>query len=306
MTRNFFILGATASGKSALALELARVSGGVVCNMDAFQVYRGLDIGTGKPTVMERDQVPHALFDLVGPCDPFTVADYLRAAEAVIAEAGGRPLIWVGGTGLYCRMLRFGLAPAPPSDPNVVRELEAMDAEARVEEIRRVDPAWAAAADLANPRRVIRALAVFRQTGRALSDWHGQPTQALVPEGELLVLRVAPERLRSRIVSRVAAMWAAGWPEEVRQLAELPGWEGSSSFRALGYVEVLDWLRRGGDAGAVQERIAQRTWQYARRQLTWLRREPKLEIVEIDERFDPQRAARALLPKIMGRFPSPP
>lgn len=306
MTRDCFILGPTASGKSALAFELARAGGGVVCNMDAFQVYRGLDIGTGKPSVMERDQVPHALFDLAGPCDPFSVADYLRAAEAVIAAAGGRPLIWVGGTGLYCRMLRSGLAPAPPSDPAVVRALEAMDADARVEEIRRVDPAWAEAADLANPRRVIRALAVFRQSGRPLSAWHREPVQALVPEGEMLVLQMPPERLRSRIVSRVAAMWAAGWPEEVRRLGELPGWEASPSFRALGYPEVLDWLRRGGDASAVREVIALRTWQYARRQLTWLRREPRMHAIEIDERFDPQRAAQALLRKIPGPFPSPP
>lgn len=290
-----FILGPTASGKSSLALALARRCGGVVCNLDAFQVYRGLDIGTGKPSAPERGAVPHALYDLVGPCEAFSVADYLRAASRAVDAHPGKPLIWTGGTGLYFRALRSGLAPAPASDPAVVRELEAMPAEARVEEIRRVDPDWAAGADLRNPRRVLRALAVFRQTGRPLSSWHRDPVRPLLQEGHALLLEWDAEALRRRITARVDAMWAAGWPDEVAALAADPAWEHAPSARAIGYAEVLRWVREGGDAAAVRQAIALRTWHYARRQLTWFRSERNLHPIPIDERFDADAAARDLV-----------
>lgn len=290
---NWFVIGPTAAGKSGLALELARLSGGVVVNMDAFQVYRGMDIGTGKPTARERAEIPHLLYDLAEPAGVFSVAHYLEAAAGVVGDA--RPKVWVGGTGLYFRMLRSGLAPAPPSDPAVVAELEAMPAAARVEEVRRVDPEWAARADLANPRRVIRALAVFRQSGRPLSEWHRQPVRPLVAQGRVLLLRVSAEVLRRRIAARIEAMWRAGWPEEVRTLAAVPGWESSPAFRAIGYAQVLDWVRSGGDEAACRQAIARATWQYARRQLTWFRREVINEVITADECFDMTGAARELL-----------
>lgn len=298
MSPSVFILGPTATGKSAVALALARELGGVVCNLDAFQVYRGLDIGTGKPPVEERDGLPHELFDLAGPCDPFSVADYLRHASGVLDRYRGRnrPLIWVGGTGLYYRALRRGLTEAPATDPGVLQELESRPLAELQEEIRRVDPAWAGGADLANARRVLRALAVFRQTGRPISEWHRDPVSPLVPDGTAYLLQAAPGLLRERIAGRVAAMWEAGWPGEVRQLQQLPGWEGSSSSRALGYPEVAAWCGSGegeGSAG-VRERIVTRTWQYARRQLTWFRGEPNLKAIEIDERTDSCLIARSL------------
>lgn len=297
MAVNIFLVGPTASGKSGLAVELAGVVGGVVANLDAFQVYRGMDIGTGKPTVEERGEAPHVLYDLADPLEAFSVADYLKAAAALAEEK--RPVIWTGGTGLYYRLLRRGLTPAPASDPVVVAALEAMPDEARVEEIRRVDPEWAERADLANPRRVIRALAVFRQTGRPLSVWHREPLRPLVTEGRAFFLRLRPELLRRRITARVGEMWGRGWPEEVRRLAGLRGWESAPSFRALGYAEVLDWVRQGGSVEACQNRIALRTWQYARRQLTWFRREHNLEEIFVDESFAVAAAARAIL-RAMG------
>jgi len=295
MIRHLFILGPTAVGKSALGLAVAERVGGVVANMDAFQVYRGLDIGTGKASKEDRARVEHGLLDLAGSLDGFSVADYLREARGWLAGRKDGVVVWVGGTGLYYRTLRQGLAPAPGSDPAVLAALEALAPEARVEEVRRVDPVWAAGADLANPRRVIRALAVFRQTGRPLSAWQGDAVEALVPEGAACVLKMPPELLRRRIEARVDALWAAGWPEEVRELARLPGWGDAPAARALGYREVREWLQRGGDAAAVRAAIVQRTWHYARRQLTWLRREPNLRDIEIDNRFDPHAAADVLL-----------
>lgn len=295
-----FILGPTATGKSSVALALARELGGVVCNLDAFQVYRGLDIGTGKPTLAEQGGLPHELFDLAGPCDPFSVADYLRHASGVLDKYRNtaKPLVWVGGTGLYYRALRCGLSEAPASDPEVLQALEARPLAELQEEIRRVDPEWAGGADLANPRRVLRALAVFRQTGRPISAWHRDPVRPLVPEGTAWLLQAVPGWLRGRIAARVSTMWEAGWSGEVRRLLQLPGWEASPSQRALGYAEVAAWCGGGGvgeeGAALVRERIVTRTWQYARRQLTWFRREPNLNCIEIDERSDSYLIARSL------------
>jgi tRNA dimethylallyltransferase len=293
---SFFILGPTAAGKSSVALALARELGGVVCNLDAFQIYRGVDRGTGKPSTDERTQLPHELFDLAGTCGDFSVADYLREAALVVEKyrASGRPLIWVGGTGLYYRALRCGLSAAPATDPLVLAEWETRTLSELQSEIRRVDPAWAATADLSNPRRILRALAVYHQSGRPLSEWHRDPVEALVPEAAAYVLQVSPDRLRKKMAARVESMWQAGWPEEVRELVKITGWEGCSASRALGYAEVADWLLRGGDAAETRDRIVTLTWQYARRQLTWFRREPKLHVIEIDERSDPSLVARTL------------
>jgi tRNA dimethylallyltransferase len=295
MSIHHFILGPTASGKSALALELAELCGGVVCNMDAFQVYRGLDIGTGKPGADDRARVPHELFDIVDPLEAFSVADYLHVAEKVILAHPDRPLIWVGGTGLYYRTLRSGLAPAPATDPSVLAGLEAMPAKARVAEIQRVDPVWAASADLANPRRVIRALAVFRQTGRPLSAWHQQPVRPLLEQGRAWLLELQPGSLRARIDQRVETMWEGGWPEEVARLALETTWAQAPSARALGYLDILQWQREGGDPAAVRQRVATRTWQYARRQLTWFRRERNLLPIKLNDPFDSPSVAREIL-----------
>jgi tRNA dimethylallyltransferase len=293
---SFFILGPTAAGKSSVALALARELGGVVCNLDAFQIYRGVDRGTGKPSIDERAELPHELFDLAGTCEDFSVADYLREAALVVEKyrASGRPLIWVGGTGLYYRALRCGLSAAPATDPLVLAEWESRTLSELQSEIRRVDPVWAAGADLSNPRRILRALAVYHQSGRPLSDWHRDPVEALVPEASSHLLQVTSDLLRKKITARVEAMWEEGWPEEVRELQKISGWDGCSASHALGYSEVAEWLLRGGDASETRDRIVTLTWQYARRQLTWFRREPKLQIIEIDELSDPSLVARKL------------
>ncbi len=293
---SFFILGPTAAGKSSVALALARELGGVVCNIDAFQIYRGVDRGTGKPSIDERTELPHELFDLAGTCENFSVADYLQEAAGVVEKyrESGRPLVWVGGTGLYYRALRCGLSAAPATDPLVLAEWESRTLSELQIEIHRVDPDWAAGADLSNPRRILRALAVYHQSGRPLSEWHRDPVEALVPEASAYLLHVAPDLLRKKIAARVEAMWQAGWPEEVRELLKISGWEGCSASRALGYGEVADWFLRGGDAAETRDRIVTLSWQYARRQLTWFRREPKLQLIEIDERSDPSLVARKL------------
>lgn len=278
-----FILGPTASGKSRLAMEVARKTGAEICSVDAFQIYRGLDIGTAKPSAMARKEVRHHLVDLVEPEHPFTAADYLKTAGVVLEDLRKRaqPAIWVGGTGLYHKVLTQGLAKAPGTDGKVAAELEARSTAELVEEVRRVDPEWSEQADLQNRRRIIRALAVWRQTARKMSSWQreetvagplaGVPTFALVPDLDALA---------AVIRTRVAGMIQDGWMEEVRKLRERVGWQGCPGGRAIGYREMELAVAGRLSREEAGDKIVAATRAYAKRQLTWLKRVPNLELIE--------------------------
>ncbi|MFQ3671481.1 MAG: tRNA (adenosine(37)-N6)-dimethylallyltransferase MiaA [Verrucomicrobiia bacterium] len=279
-----FLFGPTGAGKSALALRLAQRLNLEIVGTDAFHIFRRLDIGTAKPTPSDRARIPHHLIDLIDPCQSFTAGAYLRAAQNVLHDLHTRQQssIWVGGTGLYLRVLRQGLAPAPPTDPNLRRQLEARPLAELRTEILRADPLWAASADLHNPARIIRALAVFQQTGRPLSAWHADGQQGLLPQAPVLALVPPRDLLRHRIALRFEAMWNAGWPDEVRALLNLPEWETSPSSRALGYRTVAAYLRGKLSQNECRQLIIHQTIAYARRQLTWLRREDNVHFIESD------------------------
>lgn len=284
-----FLIGATASGKSAVGMQLARQLGGEIFCMDAFQVYKELEIGTGKPTVAERREVPHYLLDLAEPLEPFNVARYLECAEEALKGLNdpSRIQIWVGGTGFYFRALRDGLAPAPETEPEVLKELEDWSLERLQRTVNELDPAWAAEADLNNHRRIQRALAVVLQTGRPLSDWHSEPRNPLLKSGIAFYLHYPLDDLRIKIRKRVNEMWEAGWPQEVEALMKDPEWLRSQSAGALGYREVASYLQQlNSSSGSlvmtkdeVIEQICLQTAQYARRQNTWFRKEKTLNTI---------------------------
>ncbi len=266
-----------------MAMEVARQTGAEICSLDAFQVYRGLDIGTAKPSGAERKEIPHHLLDLVDPEEEFTAADYLRTAAGVAEglKNRGKAAVWVGGTGLYHRVLTGGLAKAPGTDRKVAAELEAMSTAELAGEIGRADPEWSAKADLKNRRRLVRALAVWRQTGRKMSSWQreetapgplaGARTFALVPD---------PDALAKVIRERASAMMQEGWGEEVRNLRERRGWGGCPGSRAIGYREIGFWLEGKTGREETCDKIVAATRAYAKRQLTWLKRVPNLEVIE--------------------------
>lgn len=289
-----FIVGPTASGKSGLALQVAARLGAEICSMDAFQIYRNLDIGTGKTAISERCGIAHQLLDLVDPLESFSVADYLNYADGVLADATTRslPQVWVGGTGLYFRALRHGLSPAPQSDPTLVAELSLWTLEQLQKEILRQDPVWSAGADMNNHRRMIRALAVAKQTGKPLSSWHQIKGRGLITHGRAYFLQPDPDALKNRIRSRIDDMWRAGWKEEVQRLSQQEGWSASQSAQALGYSQICAFLSGNLTEEECMESIRISTWQYARRQLTWFRREENLEIL------DPARGTETLLQDI--------
>ncbi len=272
------LVGPTAVGKTALAIDLAERFRGEIVSCDSMQVYRGFDIGTDKPSAEDRRRVPHHLIDIVNGREQFTAADFaVRAAEAIagISARGRLPLV-VGGTGLYLRALLDGLFPGPARDPAL---RAALDAEARREgldslwqRLHAVDPAYAAKIGRRDRIRIVRGLEVHATTGIPLSE-HFRRTSGFVPGYRPVKIGLRLERadLRRRIDARIERMFERGLVEETRSLLAAGLSENDPPFRALGYRHVVRVLR--GEIGVEEAKEATRTEtrQYAKRQLTWFR-----------------------------------
>jgi tRNA dimethylallyltransferase len=296
------VLGPTATGKSDLAVRLARRLGGRVINADSVQVYRGLDAGSCKPPPEARESVPHYLIDVADPARPFSAGDFARMAEQAIAEcraAGAVPIV-AGGTGLYLRALLHGLAPMPPRDDAVrealyTRARESSPATLHAE-LALVDPETAGRLGPNDLQRVVRALEVATLTGRPLS--HHIRTEAFDP-GRMVSLKIglALDRgiLNDRIDRRVDAIFEAGLVEEVRGLLRGGVPPGANAFKALGYREVIARLQEGGDPGQARELVKRNTRRYARRQMVWFRKEPGVIWLDVGEGLDAAEKRAAVL-----------
>jgi tRNA dimethylallyltransferase len=278
--RILVIVGPTAAGKSALAVTLAKEFGAEIVNGDSMQVYRGMDIGTAKPTAAERRLVPHHLFDLVEPDQDFTAADYRRLASQVILDicSRGRLPVVVGGTGLYIRALLAGLADSPGAD-NAFREecrllIESRGLAALYELLQRTDPQAAARIHPNNRVRIVRALEVFRQTGRSICDL--QQEHAFADSWcDFLKLGVTVDRalLYENIDKRVDLMVSAGLVAEVAALLAAGYDAGLKSMSAIGYREICGHLQGHWPLAEAIELIKRNTRRYAKRQLTWFKGE---------------------------------
>ena len=295
------LVGPTAAGKTEVALEVAEGLGAEVVSADAMLVYRGMDIGTAKPAPEERARVPHHLVDLVDPGEEFSVARFQPLARAAIAEVLGRgrvPLL-VGGSGLYFHAVVDEFV-FPPTDPAVRARLEAEAAEVGLAELYRrlaaADPAAAARIQPENLRRTVRAFEVMELTGRPFSSFRAA-MDAQVSRYRVTVLGLDPgtELLRARVAERVAAMAEAGLVEEVRRLAERP--LSRTARQALGYKELLDAMEQGTPVAEALEAVVRRTRAYARRQLAWFRRDPRVRWSTLPP--GPERAALAL--ELLGK-----
>jgi len=270
------VVGPTATGKTALAVALARRIGGEVVNADSMQLYRGMDIGTAKPTLAERQGVPHHLLDLRQVRQPASVAEYRARARAVIdrLRAGGVVPLLVGGSGLYVRAVLDELD-FPGTDPAVrarlTEELAAAGPAALHDRLAALDPAAAAAILPSNGRRVVRALEVLELTGRPFSARLPEPT-AHYPAVTIGLDR-APDELDERVARRVDAMWAAGFVEEVARLAADGLREGPTASRALGYAQVLQQFDGTLSPEEARERTVTTTRRFVRRQRSWFRRD---------------------------------
>lgn len=275
--RAVLIAGPTASGKSALALERARRIDALIVNADALQVYDGLSVLTARPGPADLAVAPHALYGFVMPEVRFSTGAWVAAAAQRIAEAGDRPLIFVGGTGLYFEALTNGFAEVPPVPAQVVAEVEAelqgLDAAGRQLLLAARDPEMARRLRAPDPQRVARALAVLKATGRSLSLFQDAPQRGLLAAYALEKVVLDPPRdvLAARIAARFEKMLAAGAADEVAALlahrldASLP------VMKAIGVREIADWLAGQVSEAAMIESAVIATRQFAKRQRTWFR-----------------------------------
>jgi tRNA dimethylallyltransferase len=274
------IVGATATGKSALALELAEALEGEIINADALQVYRGLDIGTAKPDAGERARVPHHLIDILEPHERYSAGDFARRARETIEEirSRGRLPVVVGGSGLYLRALFEGLSPIPPGDPEVRRRLrERLEAEglpALAAELREVDPRTAARLPPGDTQRILRALEVALVSGEPLSAYISrQPFGAQRIEAIRVGLTLPRGILYDQIAGRVAQMVQEGWVEEVASLLSRGLSPGLPAFQAIGYRQLVQYLEGTWSLDRAIAETIRATRRFAKRQETWFRKE---------------------------------
>ena len=289
------LMGPTASGKTAAAIELAKRHGGEIVSVDSALVYRGLDIGAAKPDEAERAGIAHHLLDLRDPWQSYSAAEFAADAAAAVRDIVGRGKLPVlaGGTGLYFRALLQGLSPMPEADPAMRAQISA---EADINgwpalhaQLAQIDPAAAKRIHATDPQRIQRALEVFRLTGKPISHWQVQPGVARLPARVLKLVLAPADRavLHQRIEKRFDLMLEHGFLDEVRRLRALPQMAQVENpldlpaIRAVGYRQAWQFLDGQGSAAEFRDKGVFATRQLAKRQLTWLRG-------ELDARwFDP-------------------
>jgi len=314
-SRLILLAGPTAAGKSEIALRLAEQLPGEIISVDSMQVYRGLDIGTAKPSAAERARVPHHLIDIVELADSFDAARFVRRARQAVEDiqSRGQVPILCGGTGLYFRAFLEGLGEAPAGDPKLRAELEAQPLEQLLQELRNRDPETYRSIDRKNPRRVIRAIEAIRLTGKAFSRlrsrWGETPSSPALESAkresgldgvsphrvEFYCLTRSLEDLRARINVRVARMFRHGLVEETRALLQLGLEQNKTAMQAIGYRQVVEHLRGERSLAETIELVKIRTRQFAKRQLTWFRAQKSVEWIELKPEEPAETAAQKIL-----------
>jgi tRNA dimethylallyltransferase len=284
--RHVAVVGTTASGKSQLALELARHDRRVeLISVDSMQVYRGMDIGTAKPSPVERAEVRHHLLDLADPGEEFTVARFQRAFAAALAdvEARGQRAVLVGGTGLYLQAVIDGLD-IPGRFPDARAEVEdEPDTAVLYERLSALDPLAATRMEPTNRRRVVRALEVTLGSGRPFSSF-GPGLQAYPPiKFQLVGIELPADTVAARIAARYADQLAAGFVAEVEQLAARPEGLSRTARQALGYRELLAHVEEGVPLDEAVDLAITRTRKFAKRQRSWFRRDPRIHWLRADD-----------------------
>ena len=304
-----FLAGPTAVGKSEVALSLAEKIGGEIISVDSMQVYRGLDIGTAKPSPAERQRVPHHLIDVVDLQAPFDAAKFVELAQEAVSVIQSRRCtpIFCGGTGLYFKAFLDGLGDAPPPDEKLRAELEATPLVELLRELEQRDPVTFTKIDRQNPRRVVRAVEVIRLTGKPFSaqraEWQttsGAPASgwrvsesnsglqlaaktATLPGSTLRFIAFSRDNanLHTRISTRVTQMFANGLVEETRRLLNHGLEQNKTAMQSIGYRQVVEHLRGERSLPETVELVKSKTRQFAKRQITWFRKHANAEWVEI-------------------------
>lgn len=293
------ILGPTAVGKSWLGMKLAADLDGEIISADALQAYRGFDVGTAKPSVEERRRIPHHLIDILEATEPFSAGEFARRALAAVQEIIDRhhqPLV-LGGSGLYLRALLEGISPIPPTAPEIRlelrRRLEAEGLAALRRQLEGLDAATATRLGAGDTQRILRALEVVLSTGRPLSSWVADDPMGPGPLAAVRIgLTLSRSVLYDRIAERVRGMIQAGWVEEVEGLLGRGLSPELSPFQAIGYRQLAGYV--GGDTSLEEamNAIVRATCRYAKRQMTWFRKERAVSWFSME---DPQACHRAVM-----------
>jgi tRNA dimethylallyltransferase len=303
MKSPIFIAGPTAVGKSEIALHLAEQLGGEIISVDSMQVYRGLDIGTAKPSPAGRACVPHHLIDICDLTEAFDAAQFIRLAQKAVEEIQSRDRVPVfcGGTGLYFNAFLSGLGEAPSANSDLRAELETLPFEALLRELRERDPEAYEKIDKQNPRRVIRAVEVIRLTGKKFSEqraeWKAESGKRKAEN--FFCINRQPADLHARINLRVDEMFRRGLVDETRELLQHGLEQNQTAMQAIGYRQVAEHLRGGRPLAETIEQVKIRTRQFAKRQLTWFRRQLDPEWMELEPDAAPEDAARKIRESII-------
>ena len=299
--RPILLAGPTGVGKSAIALLLAEKLGGEIVSVDSMQVYRGMDIGTAKPSLADRGRVPHHLIDVVEVTEPFDAAQFVQRAHRAVADIQGRGRVPIlcGGTGLYFKAFLEGLGQAPPADAALRAALEATPLPELLRELAERDPATFERIDRQNPRRVIRAIEVIRLTGKPFSaqraDWSQAPHFASHTVVRFGFSRAALD-LRERIDARVDAMFGEGWVAETEALIRRGLAQNRTAMQALGYRQIVEHLRGERPLAETIELVKMRTRQFAKRQMTWFKRQLQLTWIHLES----QSRAEEIVTRLSG------
>ncbi len=297
----WFLSGATASGKTAAGVCLARRLDAEIISLDSMSIYRGMDIATAKPTWVDREQVPHHLLDVVDPTEDYSLASYLSAAHRCVAEIRqrGKQVLFVGGTPLYLKSLLRGLAEGPPADwefrRDVEEEVARVGVQALHDRLKQVDPLTATRLPEGDLRRIIRALEVYKSTGRPISHSQLQFDEGTPAEQcRVFVLRWPKEPLHARISARVDRMLEDGLIDEVRNLRTQYDGLSRTALQAVGYREIMEYLDGERSLEDAVDRIKTRTRRFAKRQGTWYRGLCECRFIDMAAELSPDDVARRI------------
>ena len=306
MERIIVIVGPTASGKTGLSVALAKRLDGEVISADSMQIYRGMDVGTAKVTAEEMEGIPHHMIDVADPDEDFSAARFVAMAEPILADIlrRGKTAVVAGGTGLYVDALIQGrtFAPCPATGKReaLEREADALGMEAMLERLRAVDPESGARLHLSDRKRILRALEVYAETGKTISQ-HNRETREIPPRHRPLWIGldfIDRAALYGRIERRVDRMLELGLLEEIRGLLDRGVSPGGTAMQAIGYKEFLPVLTEGADLAQAVEAVKRESRHYAKRQLTWFRRNPEVFWIKQPDQPDPAEVLEQALSHI--------
>lgn len=310
--RPLLLMGPTASGKTAVAVRLAEVLNAEVISVDSALVYRGLDIGSAKPDAEEKRGIPHALIDIRDPAEPYSAADFSRDATREIERivAAGKIPILAGGTMLYFKALLEGLSPAPEVDPFIRSEIES---EARLngwpsmhEKLAKVDPVSADKIHPNHSQRISRALEVWRSSGKPMSEWQATEGEGLLARYQCEQFALFPSHrasLHERIELRLEQMFAANFVQEVESLRQRSDLHKDlPAIRAVGYRQVWEYLDGDYSHDEMKQKALAATRQLAKRQLTWLRSWPDLNLIDTTSFDGKMKEVEEIVQEVLGFY----